>query len=69
MQEMLWGLLGVLVGLLLWHGGALFGGKEQEPTPPRDAVTLPPEEQAAVQKALRERYNFLNFEGDEMRGE
>ena len=67
MQEMLWGLLGVAVGCALWLGGAHFGGGKGAAAKPPAATPLTAEEQVAVQKALRERYNFLNFEGDEMK--
>ena len=66
MQEMLWGLLGVAVGLALWLGGGYCERKKRE-AKPSAAAPLSAEEQVAVQKALRERYNFLNFEGDEMK--
>ena len=67
MQELVLGLLGVAVGFWLWYLGYRHGQQALPPIKPPPDMT--PSQKAALSKALRERYNFLNFEGDEMKRE
>lgn len=65
MGELIWGMVGAALGLGLFKAGYRRGQQAQ-----REAKTAPPmtaEQELVLHKAMRERYNFLNFEGDEMR--
>ena len=64
MQELLGGLLGAAIGIALWLDGYHHGRPK---TKKAEKAAVSPTQQAALTQALREQYNFWNFEGDEMR--
>lgn len=66
MADVVCGLLGAALGLMLWLGGRRQGRLEAQkranpPAQPDEA------QRRAFEQAFAEQMNFLNFEGDEMR--
>ncbi len=55
------GLLGAALGLGLYFGGVRQG---KQASAAKTAPPMTPEQERALAKAVRERYNFLNYEGD-----
>ena len=62
MWECIVGLLGAALGLGLYFWGYRQGAQARPAA--KTAPPMTPEQELALAKAVRERYNFLNFEGD-----
>lgn len=67
MADVVCGLLGAVLGLMLWLGGRRQGRQEAEKRTPAAAPQPDEAQRRALEQAFAEQMNFLNFEGDEMR--
>ena len=67
MADVVCGLLGAALGLMLWLGGRRQGRQEAAKRMPAPAPQPDEAQRRAFEQAFAEQMNFLNFEGDEMR--